>query len=75
MISKSRTFRATDTEYKMIQEYARSTRRTVSNFILSAAMGEMNRHIPRKGLEEIIRNIIREELKNASPCGNGEVGT
>ena len=74
MIKRKITFRATDTEYKMIKEYARSTRRTVSNFMLSAAMSEMNRHIPRKTLEGLIRSIIQEELKNASPCGNRPAG-
>ena len=54
MIRKKRTYRATDTEYQMIQEYARAKGRTVSGFMVSAAMCEINKHVRREGLEQLI---------------------
>ena len=69
MISKARTFRASDTEYRMIQEYARSKGRTVSAFMVSAAMSEINKHVPTTGLAELVRVIVQEEIKSVSPRG------
>jgi len=63
MIRKKRTFRATDSEYRMIREYARSKGRTVSGFMVSAAMTEINKHVRREGLEHLIRSVVQEEIK------------
>ena len=69
MIRKKRTFRATDPEYRMIREYARSKGRTVSGFMVSAAMTEINKHVRRKGLEHLIRSVVQEEIKVAGTRG------
>ena len=69
MISKRRTFRVSETEYRMIKEYARSKGRSVSGFMVSAAMSEINKHVPRQGLAELVRSIVQEELKSVSPRG------
>ena len=69
MIRKSRTFHASDIEYRMIQDYARSKGRSISGFMVSAAMSEINKHVPRQGLAELVRSIVREELKSVSPRG------
>ena len=75
-IRKKRTFRATDTKYRMIQEYARIKGRTVSGFMVSAAMCEINKHVRREGLEQLIRAVVLEELKVAGTRGEtGQAGS
>jgi len=54
MNSKKHTFRATDTKYRMIKEHAYAAGRTVSGFMVSAAMCEINKHVRREGLEQLI---------------------
>ena len=74
-IRKKRTFRATDTKYRMIQEYARIKGRTVSGFMVSAAMCEINKHVRREGLEQLIRAVVQEELKVVGTRGEtGQTG-
>ena len=76
MIQKKRTFRATDVKYRMIQEYARIKGRTVSGFMVSAAMCEINKHVRREGLEHLIRAVVLEELKVAGTRGEtGQAGS
>lgn len=73
MIRKKRTFRATDEEYCMIQEYAQVKGRTVSEFVRYAALSEISKHPPKNGLETMVRGIIREELQNGFPTsGNAK---
>ncbi len=75
-IRKKRTFRATDTKYRMIQEYARIKGRTVSSFMVSAAMCEINKHVRREGLEHLIRSVVLEELKVVGTRGEtGQAGS
>ena len=69
MLRTKRTFRATDAEYQMIREYARSKRHTISDFMVSAAMSEINKHVRREGLEQLIRSVVLEELKIAGTRG------
>jgi len=68
-IRKKRTFRASDTKYRMIQEYARAKGWTVSGFMVSAAMCEINKHVRREGLEQLIRAVVQEELKAVGTRG------
>lgn len=75
MIRKKRTFRASDEEYQMIQEYVRAKGRTVSGFVRHAALSEISKHPPKNGLESTIRRMIQEELTNGFPTrGNGTEG-
>lgn len=75
MIRKKRTYRATDTEYQMIREYAKAKGRTVSSFMVSAAMIEINKHVRRNGLEHLIRSVVLEELKVVGTRGEtGQAG-
>ena len=69
MIRKPRTFHASDIEYLMIQDYARSKGRSISGFMVSAAMSEINKHVPNTGLAELVRVIVQEEIKAVSPRG------
>jgi len=57
---KKRTFRATDTEYRMIQSYAKSKGRTVSDFVRHAALSEIKKHVPREGLKEVLKPLVKE---------------
>jgi len=76
MIRKKRTYRVTDTEYQMIREYARAKGRTVSGFMVSAAMCEINKHVRREGLEHLIRSVVQEELRVAGTRGEtGQAGS
>ena len=66
MIRKKRTFRATDTEYRMIQAYAISKGRTVSDFVRHAALSEIKKHVPREGLKNVLKPVVEEIIQELS---------
>lgn len=65
MRRRKRAFFADDEEYAIIKAAAK--RRSVSEYVLSAAMGEAKRHIRVEDLRSLIRQIIRQELKDYFP--------
>lgn len=75
MIRKKRTFRASDEEYQMIQEYVQAKGRTVSSFVRHAALSEISKHPPKNGLESTIRRIVQEELQDGFPTRGNEAET
>lgn len=68
---RKRTFRVNDVEYAMIQAYAKSKGLSVSSFIRQVTLGEIQRHIPKKGLRETLRpimvSILEKELSYRFP--------
>jgi len=66
MTRKKRTFRATNTEYRMIQSYAKSKGRTVSDFVRHAALSEIKKHVPREGLKEVLKPLVKEIVQELS---------
>lgn len=78
MIRKKRTFRATDTEYQTIRAYATAIGRTVSDFVRHAALSEIKKHVPRQGLEKVLKplveDIIHEALRKRFPTRGNAAG-
>ena len=73
MIKHKRAFYANDEEYEILKAAAK--RRSVSEYVLSCAMGAAKRHTPVEELSAHIRRIVREELKDCFPRrGNANYG-
>jgi len=76
---KKRTFRATDSEYQMIQAQARANGRTVSAFVRYSALAEAKKHLRREGLKDMLKPLVVEIVQElphiASPVrGIGNEG-
>ena len=67
MIRKKRTVYATDEEWDLIQAYAEAGRKTASNFVLTTALSEINRHAARKAFKDMVRELVLEVLKDSFP--------
>lgn len=65
---KKRAFYATDEEYRTIQLYAKAKGREISEFVRSTALSEINRHIRKKDLKELVREYVLEALKDGFPA-------
>ena len=60
MIKHKRAFYADDEEYEILKAAAK--RRSVSEYVLSCAMGAAKRHTPVEELRALIQRIVREEI-------------
>jgi len=79
MLRKKRTFRASDTEYQIIQAQAKANGRSVSEFVRFSALADAKKHIKRQGLKEVLKplvlELIQERVLEQSPeRGNATEG-
>ena len=62
-------------DHALIRECAKSKHRSVSEFLLSAGLAEINRHVPKKGFQEMVESIIDNYMKTHFPArGEGSEG-
>ncbi len=61
MIRHKRAFYANDEEYEILKAAAK--RRSVSEYVLSCALGAAKRHIPAEELGALIRRIVCKEIE------------
>jgi len=68
-LKKKRTYFCTDSKYRLICEYARLQGRSQSEQVLVSVLAEANRHVPKKGLIELVESIIENYLRKQSRHG------
>ena len=54
-------------DYALIQAYATAKHRSVSNFLLSSAMSEINRHTSKTDVKAIVVTLLEEMGIHAFP--------
>ena len=50
-------------DYPIIKEYAKSKHRSLSEFLLSTGMAEINKHVQKFDLKIAIQKIVQEEIE------------
>ena len=72
MTKKNRTFLADDEQYEIIKACARSSGRSISEFVLHCALSEAKRRTPVEELKALVHQIVLKEIKTHLPAtGNG----
>ena len=75
---KKRFYYATDSEYRLICDCARIQGRSQSAQVLISSLAEVNRHVPKKGLiellEPLVESIITKYLKDILPAPGNRAG-
>ena len=66
---KKRSYFCTDSKYRLICEYARLQGRSQSEQVLVSVLAEINRHVPKRGIKELVESIIENYLKKQSRHG------
>lgn len=67
MKRRKRTWYATDEEYRPIQDAAQAAGVDVSEYVRKACTVEIRRHVRKKGLKDMICEIVRQELNRLAP--------
>ncbi len=72
MIKHKRAFYADDEEYEILKAAAK--RRSVSEYVLSCALGAAKRHTPVEELGALVRRVVCEEIEKAKKPGRATGG-